>query len=621
MTRCSVTRIAAFCSFALLSLPSAALAGGNEYAADGTRGLGRGGAIMARADDPRIMVRNPALLADMWGSSLYLSTNYNYPDACFRPSGGYGWGEENEILVLDPDAGPILSTAREGWVGGTDPDKLEPLEGYLYEPYPEICYQGGVQITPSVGLTTKWGENLGVGIGFMPPELATADQMGNRNGTIETRNGLRPNPMRFMDSHRNATYFGLLGAIGYRVAPWLRLGLGLRWSVVMANATAWNRYNGPRLSPRNDILIEMHGHDAFVPGFTASIHVVPFDALDLAVGFRWEDYVRFKSVKLDMTTDPWGLGGPFYYSESEGGDLETINTVPPYTNVNVPGELRVPPVSVPQLSAAIRFADRVKPRPEKYTGLQKGSDPMRDPMADERWDIEFDWIYYFSSFNDNQDFYFSGDQRIGRAEIDEAGQVKERPTMGPVTACPVDLIDGVCPEMLVTPDKIGGVDQMTMRLGGDYNVILNVLALRAGVSYEQRGIEVGFARPNYGLPYERLGIHGGFTWRIDGRTDFSFGYAHYFQETIELSINDSENGGIDRFLDEARTFYEPAKKKTEGLNEEEAEAAVKEMYNVIDPDDADGTAEWRSADNQFFVNAGTHKFNLDVWGVSITRHF
>jgi hypothetical protein len=285
----------------------------------------------------------------------------------------------------------------------------------------------------------------------------------------------------------------------------------------------------------------------------------------------------------------------------------------PYFNSNIPGEIQAPPVSVPQLSAAIRFADRVNPRPEVWTGLQRWSDPMRDHMADERWDIEFDWIYYFSSFNDRQDFFFSKDQRITRVAVNDDGSLS---TMaGPPGECPVkENADGSCPEQYFMPTKLGGIDQMTMRLGGDYNVILNVLALRAGVSYEGRGAEAEYARPTAGLPFERLGVHGGFTWRIDGRTDLSFAYAHFFQETIELSVNDSEGGGMDRYLALARNEGPDEVKK---MTEDE----VKDHYHIIDPDDADGVAKQRTGTNQYFVNAGTHKFNMDVWGVSIARHF
>jgi len=49
----------------LLVLPPSAHAGGPEFPAGGTRSLGRGGAGFLRADDPSIMTRNPAALADL----------------------------------------------------------------------------------------------------------------------------------------------------------------------------------------------------------------------------------------------------------------------------------------------------------------------------------------------------------------------------------------------------------------------------------------------------------------------------------------------------------------------------------------------------------------------------
>jgi hypothetical protein len=291
--------------------------------------------------------------------------------------------------------------------------------------------------------------------------------------------------------------------------------------------------------------------------------------------------------------------------------VDANSTGLPYLNDNVPGEVVVPPVSVPQLSVGIRFADRVNPRPEKYTGLERWSDPVRDHMADERWDIEFDWIYYFNSFHDTQDAYFSKDQRITRV-LEKADGTREIMSGAPGECSGERDQDGNCLARYFMPTKLGGIDQMTMRLGGDYNVILNVLALRAGLSYQGRGVEPEYALPTSTLPFERLGVHAGFTWRIDGRTDFSFAYAHFFQETIRLAVNEEAGGPIDKYLAESQNFG-PA----QGKSDEE----VREMYHVVDPDEADGFAKQRRGDNFYFVNAGTHTFNLDVWGVSIARHF
>ncbi len=629
MYRGSFVRLVACCAFALTSLPLSAAAGGSEYPSDGTRGLGRGGASMTRADNPKIMVRNPALLADLWGSMLYMNVNVGFPEACSQPSGGYGWGElGTEVLQLDPNGEPVKVTAEEGAVGGSDPDNLQPVMGYEYEPYPEVCYESGTTIAPSVALTGKFGDKLGLGIGFMPPEIAMDTQYGNNDGTVDTPNGLRPNPMRYMDTGRAPSYFGLLGAFGYRIVPWLRVGAGFRWSMVHADVTAWNKYGTPDLSPANDLRIHYYGTDMFVPGFTASVHAVPIDALDIAVGFRWEDRPTFNDAKLDIEVNPWGTGETYYFRESPGDAIETYAVDPAYMNYNVPGKVVSPPVSVPQLSLGIRFADRIVPRPENYAGFSGGTDPVRDSMSEERWDIEFNFIYYFNSTFDELNFEFVPSERITRVSTDEAGAVST--ISGPPGVCPDNDGDGSpdsdpsgnCLVNYVMPAKFGGNDQISMRLGGDYNIIPDVFAVRAGVSYEGRGADPDYTRPPYGLPFERLGLHTGFTWRLDGRTDLTFAFAHFFQETIELALNtDPEASGMDLYLRRARTFNPDARPGGYSADPAIAEQQAKEVYHVIDEADADGVGRQRTGDNTYYVNAGTHAFSLNVIGASIARHF
>src|ERR1700761_804275 len=78
-------RLASLLCWAVLAVALAlghAAAGGNEFPAGGTRNLGRGGTGMTRADDPNVMVRNPALLADLWTSMAYSGFHLLIADSC-----------------------------------------------------------------------------------------------------------------------------------------------------------------------------------------------------------------------------------------------------------------------------------------------------------------------------------------------------------------------------------------------------------------------------------------------------------------------------------------------------------------------------------------------------------
>ncbi len=627
----------AWLTLVLLCFPDSAIAGGTQFPGDGTRGLGRGGAIMARPDDPYVMARNPALLSDLWGSQLYINTLIGMPHNCSQLSGGWGWGYEagvESVVSTGEGEPPLYAGAEEGSRGGTSEEDMVDLSPsalrYWGEPYPEICYSQGATLIPSVILSTKINEEIGVGIGFMPPELYQNNGMGGRDGIIDTPYGKRPNPLRYIEpSVQDVTYFGLLGAIGYRVLPWLRLGAGFRWTMVMVDTQVFANY-GSYVDPMRDVRTDAYGQDLFIPGFTTSIHVTPFDFLDLAVGFRWEDHVRMDNLKMDMRTGSlsyYGVEDELLLYQDAAGNIATLPGYGTVLTPNKPGSITAEPPTVPQLSFGIRIADRIRPRPKQYVGLDKAKDPVHDPMADENWDIELDAVYYFTSEFKTQAAITEGKMVFDWLTVRTLPDGSEQRTPGSFAAgvCLERNSDGTCAKARQVPRDYMGKDQLSLRLGGDYNPIPNVLALRLGVSYETRGQDPEYVRPTWSMPFERLGLHGGITWRIDGRTDISFGYGHFFQETIKLAINDTEMG-----TDFPGRFrVDPA--TGDPLSPEE----VDRKYHVVPASEADGTAmipihsgQYTSDSGdenpkwgKYYANAGTHKSGLDVFSISIMRHF
>jgi len=608
-----------------------------EYTGDGTRGLGRGGAIMTRPDDPYVMIRNPALLADLWGSQLYINTIVGLPGSCSQLTGGWGWGYEGNDSVISMGEGepPLYSEANEGSQGGAlqgERFNLSPsATPYMGEPYPEICYSGGAVLVPSVILSTRLSDALGIGIGFVPPELAQGNQMGGSDGIIETANGKRPNPMRYLDPayQDGMTFFSFLGAIGYRLLPWLRVGAGFRWTGVMANVEAWS-VGGAATDPSLDVRAKLWGHDLFIPGFTTSVHAVPVDSLDLALGFRWDDAVQMNRAKADITASPFS----FYSTQDDVFVYEDANGVlsTPEGNIrgathNVPGVAYGVPITPPQLSFGIRYADRRRPRPDSYSGLQLARDPIRDPMADENWDIEFNAVYYFTSVLDRQVFVTNGIIRSAQQsytfDMESDDGIELIDGTFPAGVCIEEDSEGECIKAEQSPIELRGKDQISLRLGGDYNIIPNTLATRLGVSYETRGQNPSYVHPSWTMPFERLGIHVGATWRIDGRTDLSIGYAHFFQETIRLSMSEKPGTWFDRAFTYER--YE------DGTIRNLSKAETDEKYHVVSKDDADGVAQAPIFSHDQYLktgepwiyaaNAGTHEFSLDVVSISLMRHF
>jgi hypothetical protein len=567
--------------------PRPAAAGGNEFPAGGTRNLGRGATGFARADDPNVMVRNPALLADLCGGMAVTGMHLLLPDSCFQATGNYGWEVKNEGVV-DFGGGPLVTN-----VGGASLPDGTPLPDLREEPYPNVCYAGPKPLLPTVALTLKLAPEWGVGLGFFPPDQASLGQWGRRDGTVETPNGLRPTPTRWFRGHLNTSYFSGLAAVGYRPMSWLRMGFGFQWALLAFASTEFTR-SSANLNVDSDVRVDVDGSDLFIPGFIASVQANPIDALELALGFKWSDRVRSRA-RLDITTSNWGAGEPFEYIDANG-ELVAPTVLKPFRNENRTGDVDTPPIWVPQLSIGVRYAQRLQPRPtnENWEAIKRarGRD-VQDSMANERWDIEANAIVYFNAANDLSRSVFDS-QKVQLESIRPDGS----------TGSAAEVFVGQCAQRgseacarREVPSYIHGKTQYSLRLGGEYNILLGILAVRAGVSYESNGTDPGYLNiTNYQLG--RTGLHVGATWRIAGQTDFSVAYAHFFQRRVALTVNE-------------RTRFR---------------TSDPEKFHVVQGDN-DGMARFAIADatdqveGPLFANAGTFYYHLDVLSVSLAQHF
>ncbi|MFI5306439.1 MAG: OmpP1/FadL family transporter [Polyangiales bacterium] len=581
----------------LLLAPQLAAAGGSEFPAGGTRDLGRGATGFTRADDPSLMLRNPALLADLWDDMASLGAHFLIPKSCFHATGGYGWNVAGDD-ISNYGNGPVYLQAP---AGATDLNG-KPIKGFLDEPYPQVCYRGGVRFLPNVALTMKLSPSVGVGIGFFPPDTAALPEFGNADGTVDTPNGKRPSPTRYFNSHLDTSFFSALGAIGYRPLDWLRVGLGLQWNVIAFSATSWARPT-PDLAPHTDVRTDIFGRDLFVPGVIASVQVVPTDNLDFAVGFKWSDRIETKA-KLDLTTGAFGTGAPFVFIDA-AGHMQAKSSSVPTTSNNQQGTVSAPPLWVPQLSFGARYAQRILPRARtsNWEALHAGAGrEVLDHMATERWDIEANAIVYFAGANDRQ--LFSNDAKnaamVELVDAQPGGLFGHLPAH--VGTCTKLDKNGNCVGAWEVPTEFGGKTQLSVRVGGDYNVVPGLFAMRAGVSYETNGQDVGYLNPtNYQLG--RTGLHAGATLRIATTTDVSIGFAHFIQRDIRLDMNPV-------------TGHFPLKYSID--------AATSARYNYV-PGTHDGIAKvevpYGDAYGPNFANFGSFFYRLEVLSVTFLQHF
>ena len=160
-----------------------------------------------------------------------------------------------------------------------------------------------------------------------------------------------------------------------------------------------------------------------------------------------------------------------------------------------------------QFTLGARYADRVRPRRD-VNGHRHA-----DSLHDENWDLELNLVY--EQLSQVQDFVVSS------------------PAGSSTTLQPGG---GAAPVVVPLPNPIplphGWSDLLTMRLGGDVNVIPDQFALRAGVSFELP-VDQRYRRyaSNDFIAGWRFGAHVGASLRVDS-FDFSLAYVFFLGETV-----------------------------------------------------------------------------------------
>ena len=473
-------------------LPGRALAGGFEFQAPGTRALGRGGAFMARADDPMALGYNPAALAFLPGYQLQLGSHLVLYDGCVQRSGGYD----------DPE--------NPGALGGFDSqfgavDRSDPTN-WVNQSFPQVCNSGPPGPSPQLVFSGHPLPGFGFAIGLLAPAGIGATRWGNEDGTVDANGTALPSPTRYALLEQNLILFHPSIGVGYSPWEWISFGVTLQWGIaIVDNVNHTSAGNGPE-DPAQDVRTHLNVTDLFVPAIIASVHVVPIDQLDIVAMARISDSIDADG-SLTLTTGTFGTG--------------MRDSFTPFTTT-LPGA-RLHAGQPWQFGLSVRYADRTSRRYRDPEQAGRVTGRVEDRMQNETWDIEVDVVYQLNS--QVTDFLVTPptDAEVGVCE-------------GPSTC------DGGTPTFSARlpgalPIPKGWGDQLAIRLGGDWNAIPGVFALRAGTHFETSGINPVYQTQDV-LPGMRLGLHLGATIRID-RFDLSLAYAHIFQftETVAMGNN------------------------------------------------------------------------------------
>jgi len=498
--------------------PGVALAGGFEHGASGTRPLGRGGAFAARADDPMAMQYDPANLAALPGMQLSLNANVDFYSSCFTRTGRHGayadFAAAGAAPVPDGMAGNgtvYTEDVPSAFGLSTDvPPQASPAEEQMMldsgttAANPRVCNSGPPGIIPALLFTWRIRKDLGVGIGLLADNAAGHTLFGSAtDGTVAftgvgSAGGRIPSPARYNLIEQNLVIAFPSVTVAYAPDPRFRFGVTFGSGFGIFDFTSITRGNrGEEYG--QDIYTKLHAVDAFIPRITASVHIVPIDSLDIVASFMWQDDVHATgNVDLEGT----------FYDNSPGWT---------HDKQHLPSSLDAPQPW--HATVAVRYADRIAPRPADPTAVSRLSGRVEDQMSNERWDIELDATYEMNSRVDEFTAHIPNQADGSRpALIVESG------------GSPLSL-----PENIHLAHQWR--DQLRLNLGGDYNVIPGLAALRAGVSFETSGLKRGFTQVDF-IPGQRVGLHGGLTVRL-GQLDISLAYAHVFQRDETVTEGDS----------------------------------------------------------------------------------
>ncbi|MFW6051788.1 MAG: OmpP1/FadL family transporter [Myxococcota bacterium] len=370
------------------------------------------------------------------------------------------------------------------------------------EAYPEVC-SSGVGIIPELATSFELADGLALGLGLYAPAAAMRTQRYGDPETAMLESG-ELSPLRYLLIESDL--FQAFPSIGfaYEPHPAIRIGATFGWGITkigFANA-AYSELDclgedceeppeGPFL--RADARNAASAQDRFVPRLLLGVHVRPQPEVPFELGltYQWTDDVQVNSATLDIET--------FNLRDAAGNPLELPNPegVVPGVGIHVP--------QVSQLGFGMRW----------FQPLDSPVDTIGDRMSTEMFDIEANVLLTFGKRVD--DFFVD---LPDDAVLEAIGDIE------------VDLPDDVTlPHRWKT--------QVSLYLGGDYNVVPGMLALRGGLSFDSNGVQRGYEQLDF-TPFRRVGLHLGTTLRIARRIDVSVAYAHIFQPDRSISVDDAQ---------------------------------------------------------------------------------
>ena len=458
-----------------------------EFPDNGSEQMGRGGAWLARASDPLAPLYNPPGRAGP-PTRLTLQANIPFSHTCFSRMRDPNDTTQDTVLLL--------------------PDGVH---------YPTVCNDLGTFPVPSLGMTIRATDRLGIGILITAPSGAAQAAWPE---FVQTSSGqYYPAPERYIGTYANAFFLTPTIGVGWEPVDHLRIGASFIAGIANAqfsNGSMGN--NGETEDPRsNDIKASLSSATTFVPGFTVGALWSASPMLDVAAWYKW-------SAPIDTSADVTTYANYYNLSTTvtQGNSALANGTMGSECSAAAPAGACAPGLG--HIKLAIPMEAKIGLRlhkPRRGVALEGGDRHRRDPMAQDIWDLSLDLTWANDSAIDALNITFPGTSTVGTI---------------PVAGTP-----GTVPPNASIPHNYN--DVVGVRLGGDYNAVPNRLAIRAGAFFESQAASTdgkGNA-PYMGTDFiagARVGLALGATLRIPtkrnalptegGAIELSLGYMHMF---------------------------------------------------------------------------------------------
>jgi long-subunit fatty acid transport protein len=459
-----------------------------ELGDNGSEQMARGGAWVARASDPLAAFYNPAGLAGQ-ETRLTLQGNINIQSTCFTRIKA-----TNDGTRQDGDGSATIAPGAQ---------------------FPQICNNAYAPtatnaIVPQLAFAYRVTPRLGLGLAIVTPSAGAASQTWPT--TVEGGFG----PQRYLLLTGSPVVITPTLGVGWEPIDNLRIGASFIWGIANINFVndSWGVNSGTVANGQvvpsgpsaqvNDINGSITVSQAFIPGFTAGAIWSPTENIDIAGWYKFMSSIDAKG-SVRTVVPP-------------GGAANTTDTS--YTNCYNPGgpplckandvELKVP---IP-MEAKLGFRYH-QPR----AGVEQAH--RRDPMATDVFDVEADLTW-------------ANDGAFQQIDI-------SLPTI-PVNGAGVNL-----PANASIPQNFS--DVFGVRFGGDYNIVPDTLAIRAGGYYQTGAQPAEYQNIDFVGTWE-AGLALGGTYRLhlgaqkSSAIELSIGFGHTFIGTSSYNTNDPQQTGV-----------------------------------------------------------------------------